>query len=150
MGQAGRRRIADTFDWPVVARQIHVLTDELAEVRARSTDPVPRPPSDPVKGDPFRDFAGFATAAMTLDTALTARPGMTREAVLAAGAVALDAAFPAFRAPPELCAQAFEVVAARPGARVRDVLEAFAPPQRRAVELGLAWMAKYGFVDWLT
>ena len=42
------------------------------------------------------------------------------------------------------------MITARQDARVRDVLAAFPPEQRRAVELGLAWMAKYGFVDWLT
>jgi len=150
MGEAGRRRVAETFDWPVVARQIRDLTEALAEVRARAADPAPRPPADPVKGDPFRDFAHFATSALTLDTPLTAAPGVTREGVVVAGAVALDAAFPGFRATPEVCAQAFDVIAARPDARVRDVLAAFPPEQRRAVELGLAWMAKYGFVDWLT
>lgn len=149
MGAAGRRRVAEAFDWPVVARQIHDLTDELAQVRAASADPVPRPPSDPVKGDPFRDFAGFATTTLTLETRLSPAPGVTREAVLAEGSMPLDMAFPAFRAPPELCARAFDVIAAQPGTTVRDVLLAFEPPQRRAVELGIAWMAKYGLVDWL-
>ena len=150
MGEAGRRRVAEAFDWPVVARQIRDLTDALAEVRAQAADPPPRPPSDPVKGDPFRDFAHFATSALTLDTPLSAAPGVSRDDVAMAGTVALDAAFPFFRATPELCAQAFDVIAGRPDAKVRDVLTAFPAQQRRAVELGLAWMAKYGFVDWLT
>ncbi|WP_430423770.1 glycosyltransferase [Phenylobacterium sp.] len=149
MGAAGRRRVAEAFDWPVVARQIHDLTDDLAQVRAASADPVPRPPSDPVKGDPFRDFAGFATTTLTLDTRLWPAPGVTREAVLAKGSVPLDMAFPALRAQPDLCARAFDVIAAQPGTAVREVLVAFEAPQRRAVELGLAWMAKYGLVDWL-
>jgi len=150
MGEAGRRRVAEAFDWPVVARQIRDLTDTLAEIRAQAADPAPRPPADPVKGDPFRDFAHFATSVLTLDTPLSAAPGVTREDVAAAGAVALDGAFPTFRATPELCAQAFDVIAGRQDAKVRDVLGAFPADQRRAVELGLAWMAKYGFVDWLT
>jgi glycosyltransferase involved in cell wall biosynthesis len=150
MGAAGRARVADVFDWPVVARQIHSLTDELAEVRARAADPAPQPPSDPVKGDPFRDFAGFATAALTLDTFLWPGAGVTEAQVRAAGALALDAVFGGLRAPPELCAQAFAVLADRNGAPVRDVLAAFPVPERRALELGLAWMAKYGLVDWLT
>jgi glycosyltransferase involved in cell wall biosynthesis len=150
MGEAGRRRVAEAFDWPVVARQIRHLTDELAAIRSRAGDPAPRPPSDPVKGDPFRDFAHFATTALTLDTPLRPAPGVTQADVLAAGAVALDAAFPALRAPPDLCAQAFGILVGREDPTVRDVLVAFPPEQRRAVELGLAWMAKYGFVDWLT
>jgi D-inositol-3-phosphate glycosyltransferase len=149
MGAAGRRRVAEALDWRVVAPQIHALTDELAAVRARSADPKPRPAADPVKGDPFRAFARFATASLTLETRLTPAPGVTAERVRA-DHVALDTAFPGLRAPPDLCAEAFAVLEARGGATVREVLEAFPIGQRRALELGLAWMAKYGFVDWLT
>ncbi|MBL8554828.1 MAG: glycosyltransferase family 4 protein [Phenylobacterium sp.] len=149
MGRAGRARVADAFDWPVVARQHHALVDELAEARAAASDPIPQPAGDPVKGDPFRDFAGFASHGLTLDTRLTAAPGATEAAVLATKGVALDAGFPNFRAPPETCAQALALIAARDGATVREVLTAFPAPHRRAVELGLAWLAKYGFVDWL-
>lgn len=149
MGAAGRRRVIEALDWRVVAPQIHALTDELAAVRARSDDPPPRPAADPVKGDPFRAFARFATASLTLDTRLTPAPGVTAERVRT-GHVTLDTAFPGLRAPPALCAEAFAVLEARGGATVREVLEAFPMRQRRALELGLAWMAKYGFVDWLT
>ncbi|MDZ4374686.1 MAG: glycosyltransferase family 4 protein, partial [Phenylobacterium sp.] len=34
MGAAGRARVAETFDWPVVARQVRALTEDLAAVRA--------------------------------------------------------------------------------------------------------------------
>jgi glycosyltransferase involved in cell wall biosynthesis len=150
MGQAGRARVAEAFDWPVVARQYHDLVDQLAGIRAAGADPMPRPPSDPVRGDPFHDFAAFATHSLTLETRLVAAPGATEAAVLAVKGVALDVGFPAFRAPPETCAEALAIIAARGGATVREVLVEFPPPYRRAVELGLAWLAKYGFVDWMT
>jgi hypothetical protein len=150
MGAAGRARVAEAFDWPVVARQIRALTDELAAVRAAAPPPPSHPPANPMKGDPFVDFIHFATAPLALDTRLVATPGLAPEDVRRAGAVALDSAFPGFRAPPELCAEAFALIAERGGAKVRDVLLAFPTPHRRAVEMGLAWMAKYGFVDWLT
>jgi len=150
MGAAGRARAHEAFDWPVVARQVHDLTDELAAIRARSADPEPLRGSDPVRGDPFRDFAHFATHSLTLDTRLTAAPGVAAEAVRQARQVGLDTAFPGLRAPPELCAEAFTFIAERGGATVREVLLAFPQPHRRALEMGLAWMAKYGFVDWLT
>jgi len=152
MGQSGRSHVRQTFDWPVVARQYHDLTDELAAVRAAAVDPPCLVARDPVKGDPFRAFAGFASLVLTPETRLTASSGATSWTVRDAGqAVALDKSFPDFRAPPELCAQAFEVIAATPGGlTVREVLTAFPVPQRRPLELGLAWMAKCGFVDWLT
>ncbi|PZQ64155.1 MAG: glycosyl transferase family 1 [Phenylobacterium zucineum] len=150
MGRAGRARVAEAFDWPVVARQIHDLTDELGRVRAAAADPAPGRPADPVKSDPFQAFAGFPTQRLTLDTRLTVPAGVTASQVLAVAAVPLDTAFPSLRATPELCARALEVLVAAGGGTVRDVLVAFPAPQRRPVELGLAWMAKMGFVDWQT
>jgi hypothetical protein len=32
---------------------------------------------------------------------------------------------------------------------MRDLLQAFPPPQRRLLEMGVAWMAKLGVLDWL-
>jgi D-inositol-3-phosphate glycosyltransferase len=149
MGAAGRARVAAAFDWPVVARQVHDLVDELAAVRAAAADPAAGVADDPVKGDPFRAFAGFSSHQLSLETRLTPAPGVTAEMVRGTGAVALDVAFPSFRAQPDVCAEAFGVICAAGGATVREILTAFPPPQRRAVELGLAWMAKLGFVDWL-
>jgi glycosyltransferase involved in cell wall biosynthesis len=150
MGAAGRARVAAAFDWPVVARQIRSMIEGLATVRSQAPDPPARPAADPVRGDPFLDFAGFASEVVTLDTWLAPAPGMDAEAVRAMSARALDAAFPAMRAPPEACARAFDWIAARGGASVREVLEAVPVGERRALELGLAWMAKYGFLDWLS
>jgi len=149
MGAAGRARAREAFDWPVVARLIHDLTDDLAAVRAASADPSPRWSVDPVKGDPFRDFAHFATDVMSLDTRLTVAPGATAAAIRDPETVTLDRAFPMFRASTELCAEAFEFIAERGGATVREVLLAAPQPERRGLELGLAWMAKCGLLDWL-
>lgn len=149
MGAAGRARVAEAFDWPIVARQIHDLTDELARIRAASPDPAPGRSDDPVKGDPFQAFAGFPTHRLTLETRLSAMPGVRAVDVRSAGLAALDTAFPALRAPPDLCAQALELLAAEGPRTVREVLTAFPAPQRRGLELGLAWMAKLGLIDWL-
>ena len=151
MGAAGQARVREAYDWPVVARQVHALTDDLAAARAHAADPSARVAADPVKGDPFRTFAAFASQSLGLDTRLAAAPGASVEAVRAAGQVAtLDLGFPDYRAPPAICAHALQLLIDTGGATVREVLVAFPTPERRTVELGLAWMAKYGFVDWLT
>ena len=49
-----------------------------------------------------------------------------------------------------LCADAFTLISERGGATVREILLAFPVGQRRALEMGRAWMANYGFVDWLS
>jgi hypothetical protein len=106
--------------------------------------------ADPVRGDPFRTFAGFASQALSLDTVLTAAPGVTEADVLATANVALDAGFASLRAAPHVCAQALAHIAAAGTMSVRDILLAFPVEQRRGLEMGLGWMAKYGFVDWPT
>jgi len=103
---------------------------------------------DPVRGDPFVDFAGFATDVFTPDTPLAAVAGVSGADVLGDLPI-LDRAFGGQRATPEECAQALELLVTGQARTSRQVLEAFAPPRRRAVELGLIWMAKLGLVDWL-
>lgn len=150
MGVAGRARIREMFDWPVVARQIHNLTDELSEVRARAADPVAMPRLNPAKGDPFRDLGHFATHGLTHQTRLRVVDGMAAADVRDSARVTLDVQFSDVRASPEVCADAFAFIEAQGRPTVEEVLLAFPVPQRRALEMGLAWMAKYGFVDWLT
>jgi len=150
MGEAGRARIREAFDWQVVARQINALVDDLAHRRAAAADPGTRHVEDPVKGDPFRDFAGFATHRLALETALVATPGASPKAVLAADGVKLDVAFPGWRAKLAECARAMELIQTGQARTVGEVLLAFPVERRRAVELGLLWLAKHGYVDWLT
>ena len=145
MGAAGRARVKSSYDWPVVAGAFQAVLDELAQVRAASTDPVTRHQADPVRGDPFADFAGFASGVITLDTPLSATAngdavrGMTGE---------LDKAFPGLRATPQECAQALDLVASGGARNVRQVLQAFPQDRRKPLELGLMWLAKLGLIDW--
>ena len=148
MGAAGRERIRTALDWPVVARQYHELTDELTRVRLAAADPATPRANDPVRGDPFVDFAGFPTQVLTLDTPLAAAPGVTGDDVRRLTGV-LDLAFPGLRATQEECAQALDLLASGQARNGRDLLITFPMPRRRMVEMGLAWMAKLGLIDWL-
>jgi D-inositol-3-phosphate glycosyltransferase len=148
MGAAGRARVASAFDWPVVARQIHGLVDEMAAVRAASPDPVVRVKADPVRGDPFVSFAGFPTDVFSLDRRLSAVAGVRGADVLGLK-VALDTAFHHLRSPLAECAAALDLLVSGQAKTGRDVLMAFPEERRRMVEMGLAWMAKLGLIDWL-
>lgn len=150
MGESGRRRVLENFDWPVIAGQYRALVDELTAVRAAAAPASPlEPRTDPIRSDPFAAFGHFATHQLTLDMRLTTADGVDSAAVRSAGSVRLDGAFGGFRASPDVCAEAFSLIQSRGGAPVREILEAFPMGDRRQLELGLAWMAKCGFVDWL-
>ncbi len=148
MGQAGRARVREAFDWPVVARQYTELARELAAIRAAAPDPAARHRANPVKADPFRAFRGFATETLSLERSLSAAPG-AMEALAQGAGLHLDTVFDGWRASTAECQQALAMIAAAPRT-VREVLLAFPTDRRRSVELGLVWLAKHGFVDWLT
>jgi glycosyltransferase involved in cell wall biosynthesis len=148
MGAAGRERVATAFDWPVVARQVGGLVDEMAAVRAASPDPQVRVKADPVRPDPFVSFSGFPTQVFTLDMPLAATAGVSGKDVLALS-VALDTAFANLRSPLAECAQALDMLASGQARTAREVLIAFPLERRRVLEMGLAWMAKLGLIDWL-
>lgn len=148
MGASGRERVREAFDWRVVARSYADLIDELAAVRAAAADPPRTPAMHPAKGDPFTDFAGFASAGLTLDTRLSLASGASTQDLARTGGVVLDRMFSGWRGTPEEDARALARIADG-GATVREVLLAFPVDRRRAVELSLVWMAKLGMIDWL-
>ncbi|WP_309091547.1 glycosyltransferase family 4 protein [Phenylobacterium sp.] len=150
MGAAGRERIRTAFDWPVVAGQYRDLVEELGQVRAAAGDPPSGWASNPVKGDPFVDFAHFATEVLTMETRLAPVRGVTADDVRRTDDVQLDRAYGPLRAPAASCATVLDLLSARGPMTVREILLASPPPERRALELAMGWMAKYGFVDWLT
>ena len=148
---SGRARVRETFDWPVIARQYADLAAQLGDIRAAAgSRPSPAGRGDPVRGEPFADFAGFATQVLGLDTRLTLAPGMRPADVLASEAVRLDKAFSGWRSALQDCERALSLLQASGGLPVRDVLAAFPVAERRRMEMALAWMAKTGLVDWLS
>lgn len=146
LGRNGRARAKAAFDWPVIVDAYLALFDDLAAIRGAA----PQGPRTlhPARGDPFDDFAGFATRALALDAPLALRPGAGLQDLKRAAEVELDQMFGGWRAGLEECEQALAVIA-QGGATVRSVLTAFPVPRRRAVEMALVWMAKLGIVDWL-
>jgi hypothetical protein len=147
MGEAGRARVAEAFDWPVVVAAYRALIDELAAIRGAAR-PMPPRPVHPVKGDPFQEFAGFPTGTLGPDLRLSVPAGVGPGDVRRTGDIELDQAFGYWRATLEECAEVVRRVAAGEAATVRDVLLGVAPARRPAVELGVVWLAKQGFLDW--
>ncbi|MDP3660435.1 glycosyltransferase family 4 protein [Phenylobacterium sp.] len=148
MGASGRQRVREAFDWPVVIGQLNALFDELTQIRAAAPDVQSRHRDNPLKGEPFADFAGFATSVLHLDMRLIARPQAGPADLTRAASLELDQVAAIWRATPAECGQALAAVVDGAGS-VRAVLERFPVQRRRAVELGLIWMMKLGILDWV-
>ena len=150
MGQAGRARVRSTFDWPVVVAALQAVLAELAAIRAAA--PVPTSQDwlfNPVRGDPFHDFAGFATGVLSPDTMLAIHPGAGMGDLKRASGVALDQFASNWRASMEECARILDLVAAGQAPTVAALTRHFPPQRRWQIELGLMWMMKLGLLDWL-
>jgi hypothetical protein len=143
MGAAGRRRVAETFDWPVVVGRIQALLDELAAIRAAAPPAPPRPLGNPVKGDPYRDFAGFASQVMSRSTQLRVREGVGEPDLQRALTVKLDTFGAMWRASPAELRRILELVGQGEARTPAEVLAHF-PGRAHEIQLSLMWLAKLG------
>ncbi|MFZ5720304.1 MAG: glycosyltransferase family 4 protein [Pseudomonadota bacterium] len=91
MGEAGRRRAREVYDWPVVYRQYQQLWSDLnARRRAAIVDPAlsawidAAPRAAPARQDPFHVFGHYPTEEIGLATRLSLAPGATRSTLKAA------------------------------------------------------------------
>ena len=71
MGEAGRQRAREVYDWAAIIPQYEALWAQLGEIRkaqAPSLNPLPHP--WPARMDPFHAFASYPTALLTPQTVL--------------------------------------------------------------------------------
>ncbi len=156
MGAAGQRRARELFAWPVVVEHYNALFAELSQRRRHAlAQAAPASPHriSPLRGDPFADFAGFATAVLDPGTRLRLAPGVAGpEALARSQAVALDQLYPGLRGSPEEAARLLAQVAAADPARgcpVADLTAGVEPGRRPFLATTLVWLAKLGLLDWL-
>lgn len=87
LGQAGRQRAHEMFDWTVVYRRYQALWEDLDRLRAPGSRTQPdRPPTvAPGRLDPFQAFGHYPTRQVGLDTRVVLRDGATAEALRTLG-----------------------------------------------------------------
>jgi hypothetical protein len=148
MGEAGRERVRTMFDWPVVVEATKAVLDELAAIRASAPGDGLAPGGlNPVKGDPFWDFAGFATEVLDGATRLSLRPGVGPADLERTVGQPMDQFGGNWRATVDECGRALQLIGDGP-ITVEALLRHF-PGRAWQIELGLMWMIKLGLVDWL-
>jgi glycosyltransferase involved in cell wall biosynthesis len=125
MGEAGRKRAKDTYDWRVVIGAYEQLWQELTELRTQASD-APRPAiANPLCDDPFRLFGHYASATLSLETRLEARPVLPEEALRYLRDNNLSALGREQRAPAATIDQLLEVLRAEGPLTVETLLRRF-------------------------
>ena len=145
MGASGRRRVAEMFDWRVVAPQYTALAEELAAIR-RAQDRVCAPAEHPSSGDPFAQFACFATTQMSGGTILSLRAGAGVADLERSAKLQLDQFAGNWRAPLTFARMVIERLEREGPLSVGSLLHAARPSG--PAQLSLLWLAKIGVVEW--
>ena len=154
MGDAGRKRVQSMFDWPVVATQIRDLVIELGILRRHSAPfgtSLARPSGNPIKGDPFRQFANFASGTMGPDTVLFLREAGVlpniHHILERTRSVRLDMFGAAWRGAPANLDGLLQDLLSGPKP-VEDLLAKIPESERPFAQLALVWMCKLGVLGW--
>ena len=150
MGEAGRQTVRQRFDWPVVARLHHQLYSELAEKRRVGLGGSGMEAQHPLRADPFRDFASFATSCMRPETELRLAMPLADVEHRLRNLTSLDSCYG------ELHASAADVRRMlaqlhREGAQsvsLAILLSAWPVEQHDGLRLSLTWLAKLGCIQW--
>jgi glycosyltransferase involved in cell wall biosynthesis len=150
MGEAGRKRAREVFDWPVIIRAYQALWAELAELRKSAPEivpPVQGKPTRPLSQDPFALFREFPTRFLVPQVKITLSPGI--DAGLAQGMAKLPIATPLrpFMLGDADLARLIERLQKGP-ATVQELLDQFPNTQRQPVWYAIGWLCKTGLAVW--
>jgi hypothetical protein len=144
MGDAGRLRARQSFDWSVVYRRYQDLWGELAERRRADPDlhpsSLPVPLMRPDRPDPFAAFAGYPTSRLSGDHLVE----------LLDGAASLDArrdlainSFARDLQPNAAdCAAILDTLRRSGPQPASAIIQGFPASQRVSIARGLVWLAK--------
>jgi len=152
MGASGRSRAVAEFSWPAVIRQYDLLFDELTQCRLaakRRGKAAPPCGLNPLKGDPFRDFEGFASETIRLNTTFRFVDGVTPHSALELiRSVELSQLYPGLRATSAELNSLLEILEGSQGLSLSGVHASFDEQRHEFISLTLVWLAKLGIVDW--
>lgn len=147
MGEAGRQRAREAYDWAAIIPRYEALWAQLTEIRAaRTQDPQALPHPWPARMDPFHAFAAYPTRTLTEQTVLGLVDADVDGALARVGAYRPLAMieFAKVVLPTEAEIRAV-LRAAAAGPEAAGALLANIPAERRPfVFRGLIWLAKLG------
>ena len=148
MGEAGKARARAVFNWPGVITRLCEHWTEQAERRASATSNDAAPDDflvSPVKGDPYSDFQGFATASLAGQSVISARGDDPKAVLKATEATRIDQIMNVFHGPG--AEAALDHLLTHGPSRVDALATALGQPEEQVSRL-VVWLAKFGLVAW--
>ncbi len=150
MGEAGRERARELYDWGVVVSQYQDLWEELAERRRAAAKgpagPQPKHTQDPGRRDPFWIFDNYPTSALKLDDRVSLAPDASLEELARRRNLKMVAFAKDILPPKEDCETALRHLADSGPCRARELVELIPMARRRVFYRGLVWLYKLDII----
>jgi glycosyltransferase involved in cell wall biosynthesis len=142
LGENGRRRAREEFDWQLVSRRYRELWSELDERRRADAVLAPAlPPVVPDRLDPFALFASYPSAQLTPESIVELAPDASLAQLRQYRELGINR-FAASSLPTlEEFGQIFGSIESRP-MQVDELLDTLGPCDRPTLLRGLAWLCK--------
>ncbi len=147
MGEAGRERARNLYDWSAIIPQYEALWEQLAVLRkAQASNLRPLPNPWPARMDPFRAFAAYPSATLTPQTVLGLADG---DAAAALGRIERLTGlamvnFPKTVLPADAEIRAVIEAAAAGAIPAGELVQALPASRQAFVFRALAWLCKLG------
>jgi alpha-maltose-1-phosphate synthase len=143
MGEAGRKRAREMFDWPVIIRAYQELWDELTTRRQRATGTTGRGPSwHPLREDPFSVFGQYASCTLDGNCIIDLGPNATSQRLRQITAMPMNGFSAHLLCSEQERAVLIDAIADEAPVLVGDLLERVAPDRRAVYRRTLGWLAK--------
>ena len=144
MGEAGRRRAREEFDWARIIPQYQELWLELGARRLRAAPTASRPAPYPGRPDPFSAFASYPSAFLQPETRV--RVGLTSPAMIEVLLTSPLIAFAAQALPSGDALKSMVATVESAPTTIAALLRSPGASDCEASWRGLGWLAKYGFL----
>ena len=149
LGQAGRQRAREVYDWAVIIPQYEALWAQLTELRkAQATILKPLPQPWPARMDPFHAFASYPTQTLTPQTVLALVDADSAIALARVGAYQKLAMvnFAKMVLPSEAEVQLVLNAAASGAKTALELIQAIPDKRQASVFRALVWLLKLGIL----
>jgi Glycosyltransferase len=145
MGEAGRRRTREEFDWRQIIPRYQALWAELAERRRAAPADTEAPRVCPARPDPFALFASYPTMQVTSDVRL-ARGRVDKALLVRFRTLEMVGAMRAVLPPEPLAERILVAIPEKGTVTLQDVLAQIAPEHRSIAARAVVWLAKMAAV----
>jgi starch synthase len=150
MGEAGRKRAHEEYDWRVIVTAYQSLWADLAERRGREPVMAPRvagAPAHPLRDDPFSVFSTYPSFALEPDCLAVSMPGVAESDLDRLRSLRMNSYAEQILAPTEEIRFLLSRVITESPVPISGLIGADTEPRRRALLLrSLGWLGKMGLL----